>query len=129
MPGVSQFKQPSPGLTILVCFLPVSTILFMFTFNWAGYVSHMPLSAAISHSFFEAIVFNLVSRKIYLFFQWETQSFNLLKSQKLISANFLVSNKIQNIRQHYFKTNQVLSFDYALSFVAYCGPNWKVSVD
>ena len=23
--GVSQFKQPSPGLTILVCFLPVST--------------------------------------------------------------------------------------------------------
>ena len=85
---VSQFKQLSPGLTILVCFLPVSTILFMFTFNWIGCVSHMPLSAAISRLLFEAIAFNLVSRKIYLSFQWEAQSFNLLKSRKLISARF-----------------------------------------
>ena len=89
----------------------------------------MPLSAAISRSLFEAITRHVVSRKISLFFPWEAQLFNLLKSQKLMSVTFYVSNKIQNIRQHHFETNKEFIFDYDLSFLAYCRPSWKVNVD
>ena len=69
---VSQFKQTPPDLMILVCFLSVSTeLLFNSCLRLYGQgrcVIHIPLSAAISRSFFEAITFHLVSRKISLFF-------------------------------------------------------------
>ena len=42
-------------------------ILFMFTFKWLRCKSHVPLSAAISCSLFEAITFHLLSHKISLF--------------------------------------------------------------
>ena len=30
-----------------------------------------------------------------------------------MSAHFLISNKVQNVRQHNFETNKGLIFDYA----------------
>ena len=87
----------------------------MFRFKWLGCVSHMQLSAAISRSLFEAITLHLISRKISLFFHWEAQSFNLLKSQKLMS-HFFVSNKIQNIK-HHFETNKGLMLFGLCSFI------------
>ena len=86
--GVFQFKQPSPSLPVCV-FSPDQRrhiILFLFTFKWLGCVSHIPLSLVISHSFFTAITVHLASCKISFFFHWEAPSFNLWKSQKLMSA-------------------------------------------
>ena len=37
---------------------------------------------------------------------------------KWCQLDFLVSNMIQNIRQHHFEANKGLIFDYAFSFVA-----------
>ena len=86
----------------------------------------MPLSTAISRSLFEAMTFHLVSRKISLFFRWEAQSFNLLKSQKLLSVTF---SRFQYDSKYHLETHNGLIIYYAVSFLAYCRPNWKVSVD
>ena len=78
----------------------------------------MSVSAATYSSLFEASTFHLVTRKISFFFYWE----NLNQTHRSSRNN----NNIQNIRQHHFETNKGLIFDYALLFVAYCRPNWKV---
>ena len=73
----------------------------------------MSLLATISCSLVKAITFDLVSSKILFFFHWKAQLFNLMKHQKIHVSRILVSNKVQNIRQHHFETKQGFIFDYA----------------
>ena len=56
--------------------------------------------------------------KLYHLTYWSTKN--------LRQPHLLVSNKIQNIIQHHFEINKGLSFGYAVLFLAYCRPNWKV---
>ena len=68
----------------------------------------------ISCLIFKAIPFHLVSHRISFFFIWSTKNW--------CQPHFLVSNKIQNIKQHHLETKTRLIFDYALLFAAYCRP-------
>ena len=88
----------------------------------------MPLSSAISHSIFEGIS-HLVSCKILLFFHpGELNHLTYSNPKNLCQPHFLVSSKIQNIRQHHFEANKGLILYYALSFIAHCRSSWKVNI-
>ena len=89
----------------------------------------MRLSSAISHSIFEAIIFHLVSCKILLFFHpGELNHLTYSNPKNLCQPHFLVSSKIQNIRQHHFEVNKGLILYYSLSFIAHCRSSWKVNI-
>ena len=61
------------------------------------------LSATISLSLVKTIIFDLVSRKISFFFSLESSIIQLNEAPKnSCQPHFLVSNKVQNIRQHHF---------------------------
>ena len=96
-----------------MCFLLVRTDpLFFLCIRLNG----KGLSAAISHSLFEAITFHLVSHKILLFFHsGKLNHLTYWTSTNWCQPHFIVSNKIQNIRQHRFEANKWLIFYYALS--------------
>ena len=57
-----------------------------------------------------------VSRKISLFFHWKAQLFNLLSPKNCCQPHFLVSNKIQSIRQHHFWNKLGVNF-WLYSFI------------
>ena len=69
---VSRIFQESPSLSnnsqshhfrVASPILHWVTMFYLFMFNWLGWVIHMPLSAAIFHSLFEAITFHLGNQK------------------------------------------------------------------
>ena len=118
----------------ILCLKQISNVLSHFIpasfpdLSGVSRFKHMPLPATNSCSLFEALTFHLVSHKIFFVFRWEAQSSNLLKPKKC-QPHFLISNKIQNIRQHHFETNKGLIFDYMLIQNYYCKPTWKVTMD
>ena len=77
----------------------------------------MPLLAAISRSLFEVNLSPGQPQNIALL-----PLGSLIISKNWCQPHFLVSNKIQNIKQHHLETKTRLIFDYALLIAAYCRP-------
>ena len=127
--GVSQFKQPSPDLTIYCVFPRLALRHYFLCLRLNGCFSHMPFSAAISHPLFEVITFITIAAKYRSFSIGKFNHLTYWSTKYWCQPHFLVSNKIQSKRQHHFETNKGLIFDYALSCVAYCRLNWTVNVD